>query len=177
MTKNLSVRAETMNDREQIFQLHRAAFGEDSPGKLVDDLRAAQDAVISLVAAQDNIIIGHVMLSRIMAPIPALSLAPVGVHPDYQKQAIGSILITAAIEKAKQANEAVVFVLGSPEYYQRFGFNVAAALPFTSPYNGPDFMALMLRQDITPGGDIKYPAAFDQDIIDYAARTQRHHEH
>ena len=58
-----------------------------------------------------------------------------------------------------------VFVLGDPAYYERFGFSVAAAAGFASPYAGPYFMALGLNDGIIAPrtGRLAYARAF-QDL-------------
>ncbi len=56
--------------------------------------------------------------------------------------------------------EAILFVLGDPAYYGRFGFDVAAARAFACTYAGPNFMVLRLRPVAPFGGKLTYPAAF-----------------
>jgi hypothetical protein len=46
-----------------------AAFGRSTEAELVDGLRADHDLVFSLVAADDDAIIGHAMFSKMNAPI------------------------------------------------------------------------------------------------------------
>ena len=48
-------------------------------------------------------------------------LAPVAVHPDFQRRGIGSALIQATLN-LPPILPAPVFVLGDPKYYERFGF-------------------------------------------------------
>ena len=55
----------------------------------------------------------------------------------------------------------LVFVLGDPAYYTRFGYCPAAAAAFESTYAGPYFMALRLNEDAPKSGKVRYPAAFD----------------
>ena len=52
-----------------------------------------------------------------------LALGPVGVRPDRQGQEIGSTLIRAGLEQARASGEVAVILLGSPVFYQRFGFS------------------------------------------------------
>ncbi len=55
----------------------------------------------------------------------------------------------------------MIFVLGEPGYYKRFGFSVEAARPFASPYAGPYLMALALNK-FAPfqAGKAEYAPAF-----------------
>jgi putative acetyltransferase len=53
-------------------------------------------------------------------------------------------LIRRALELAQASQWQIVFVLGDPTYYRRFGFDPALATSFTSRYAGPHLMALAL---------------------------------
>jgi putative acetyltransferase len=63
---------------------------------------------------------------------------------------------------ARATGEELVFVLGEPDYYARFGFSAATAAPFASPYAGPYFMALALRPGfaLPEAGEANYARAF-----------------
>lgn len=133
---------------------------------LVDQLVADGVAVVSIVA-EDNGIVGHVLLSRMNVvaderALDALGLAPVAVVPDRQREGIGSALVEAAVREAKSAGTQMLFLLGEPGFYGRFGFTAVAAKPFDSPYAGPYFQALPLV-DLPPvrSGIAKYAPAFD----------------
>ena len=52
----------------------------------------------------------------------------------------------------------MIFVLGNPSYYKRFGFSVEAAASFPCRYAGPHFMALNLTETMTPAALIYAPA-------------------
>jgi putative acetyltransferase len=54
-----------------------------------------------------------------------LGLAPVAVLPEYQKQGIGTSLIRQGLADCVRWGCQAVFVLGSPQYYSRFGFTAA----------------------------------------------------
>jgi len=68
--------------------------------------------------------------------------------------------MAASLERLRQQGEALVFVLGDPAYYTRFGLSLAVAEPFASDYAGPHFMALALRPDAPASGRLVYPRAF-----------------
>jgi putative acetyltransferase len=153
------VRLEMPGDVVAIRIVEEIAFGRRDEARLVDDLRAAGDAVFSLVAVDDGIVAGHAIFSRLQAPFPALALGPVAVLPEYRRKGIASQLIREGIARSEAAGWAAIFVLGDPAFYRRFGFDVRKARGFTSPYAGPHLMAL------SPGGD-DLPA--DTGIIEYA---------
>lgn len=157
----MHIRPETEADRAAIHALNSAAFGQPMEADLVDRLRADGDAVLSLVAVEDGEIVGHILLSRMEAPFRALALAPVAVKPTRQRQGIGAALIHAGLARAKEAGWQGVFVLGEPDYYQRFGFSAQQAAGFVSPYAGPYFMALALGDALpVTTGEVRHAAAF-----------------
>ncbi len=137
--------------------------------RIVDDLSRSGDAVISLVAEHETDIVGHILFSRLGAPMRALTLSPLGVHPDFQRAGIGSTLVRKGLERARQHGWQAVFVLGSPAYYGRFGFDATAAEGYTSPYYGWPFMALIFDNSILRAGRIDFPDAFAEDIKHYPA--------
>lgn len=156
----VTIRPESVADAAAIHRLHCTAFTGPGEANLVDDLRAAGDLAISLVAEDETGIVGHVALSRLRSPDRALALAPVAVCPDRQRRSVGHRLITAALSTAREQGAALVFVLGDAAYYGRFGFDARTAVAFPSPYAGPHFMALRLTSDGGTAADVVYPEAF-----------------
>jgi putative acetyltransferase len=162
-----TIRAETSRDAPAIRWVHQLAFGDDSAGRLVDELRKEDLSVISLVAEQSGQIVGHALFSRIQGPMRTLQLAPVGVHPTVQRCGIGSELIRTGLEQATQRRWQAVFVLGDPVYYKRFGFSSRAANGYTSPYGGVGFMAQLLDKQAPTSGVLVYPPAWNEDIQEH----------
>jgi len=154
------IRAEMPDDRAAIHAVVAEAFGQPDEAKLVDQLRADGDAVISLVAAEDAVVVGHVMQSTMRAPFRALGLAPVSVVRARQGTGVGSALIRDTIRLAREAGYAALFVLGDKDYYGRFGFDVEAARGFASPYAGDHFAVLELEPFGVREGAVDYVPAF-----------------
>ena len=156
------IRSETSGDVAAIRIVEEVAFGRADEARLIDDLRDAGDSVFSLVAVDDDTVVGHVLFSRMTAPFPALALAPVAVQPEYRRTGIGSRLIREGIARGEADGWAGIFVLGDPEFYRRFGFSAAGARGFTSPYAGPHLMALSLGRSELPvaEGRIEHAPAF-----------------
>ncbi|WP_371823337.1 GNAT family N-acetyltransferase [Paracoccus sp. Z118] len=132
---NVPIRPERSEDRAVVAQLLRAAFDGPAEAALVDALRHDGDLDLSLVAEDNGRIAGHLALSPLDAPFPALALAPLAVSPERQRQGIGSALVRAAI--AARPGHTLV-VLGDPAYYSRFGF---VPVGWDSPYAGPYLQA------------------------------------
>ena len=138
------IRDETRHDASAIRHLVIAAFGQAAEADLVDALRLSGDAVISLVAEDDGEIVGHILFSKLQVPDQCAALAPVSVAPGRQNQGIGSRLILEGLARAKHDDWQALFVVGDPEYYERFGFSAAAADKFETKYPKRYFMALEL---------------------------------
>ena len=163
----MKIRAAIPADAGGIREVHLSAFETSLEADLVERLRDGGDAVISLVAEDAGEIIGHVLFSRMDAradgrAFDALGLAPVAVVPGRQRQGIGSALIEAGLDSAGRRGTDIVFVLGEPGYYGRFGFDAETAKPFASPYAGEYFQAKALRNEFEPpeSGQAKYATAF-----------------
>ncbi len=91
---------------------------------------------------------------------PGIGLAPVAVLPARQRQGIARALIGAGHLRLKTLGEKIVFVLGDPDYYKRFGFSHEIAKPFACVYQGDDLQALRLSSDAPAAGEVVYPPAF-----------------
>jgi putative acetyltransferase len=61
----MHIRFERPEDAPRIHDLHRAAFGSALEGDIVDALRTADVALISLVAVDDAEIVGHILFSPV----------------------------------------------------------------------------------------------------------------
>ena len=131
----MEVRPEAISDRSAVRALHVAAFGEDHVpvvANLVDELRDAvrRGEGLSLVAAERDQIVGHVMFSPSLldAPkrlLPVQVLSPIGVVPARQNQGVGTALIRRGLELLSERNVPLVFLEGAPGYYSRFGLSQA----------------------------------------------------
>ena len=156
------IRAERPADYAAIRKMLASAFGGGQEASLVEALRAEGAINVALVAELDGRVGGHVMVSRLRSPFGGVALAPVAVEPSRQNQGIGSALVCEAVDLAKDAGAQIMFVLGEPAYYGRFGFSTEAAAAFQSPYAGSHFMALALTDTPVAGAAVSYPAAFDK---------------
>jgi putative acetyltransferase len=146
----MSVRPAEPDDAAAIRAVHLSAFPTAAEADLVERLERDGDTVVSLVAEQGGAVVGHLLLSRMDVEgdgrtYRALGLGPVGVVPEAWGARIGGALIEGGLAIARATREDLVFLLGEPGYYRRFGFSAEAARPFASPYAGPFFMAVALR--------------------------------
>jgi len=167
----LAIRPERAADREAVFALVCAAFERDDEARLVDRLRAAGAACVSLVAERGGEIVGHVLFSPVHVRAggrgrDAVGLAPLAVLPSSQRAGVGDALVREGLEACRAAGHALVFVLGHPSYYPRFGFERAAARGLAWEQSGHEaaFFVLELEPGAWTGrrGVVSYHPAFDQ---------------
>jgi putative acetyltransferase len=149
------VRAEQPRDRRGVFELNARAFPQPAEAELVDALRSAGALALSLVAESGGRVVGHVAFSPVRvgrgaAAWDALALGPLAVDPDRQRAGIGSALVRAGLERCRQGRHPVVFVLGHPRYYRRFGFVPAAPRGFEYE-RGSRFAPAFFVVELEPG--------------------------
>jgi putative acetyltransferase len=164
---NLHILTERAEDRREVRSVNTAAFGRADEAGLVEALHAEGAVLLSIVAAIENRIAGHILFSRMHIEtdtglLPAVALAPVAVLPEFQRRGIGSRLIQHGIEALRDRGERILIVLGHPEYYSRFGFSVSSAAALASPFPPEAYMAM----ELAPGaldvvrGTVRYAKAF-----------------
>lgn len=162
------IRAETPEDYAAVRRVNALAFGRDGEAALVDKLRAVSPH-ISLVAFKDSEAVGHIFFSPATvesdpADFAAVALGPLAVLPGHQNRGVGSLLVRRGLEECKRRGHDVVFVLGHPGYYLRFGFSPAGAKGIRCEYPVPDeaFMVVELRPGALGGrtGLMRYRSEF-----------------
>lgn len=161
------LRTERPGDMLPVYDLLCEAFGRTDEAQLVNQLREAGAAVVTMVEEEEYEFMGHLMLSPVTIAGqegPWLGLAPVAVHPDWQGQGIGSDLIQEGLNTALEMDWKGVVVLGDPAYYQRFGFRPASEFGLHCVYEVPKecFMALALQPEgFSVQGEVLYHPLFD----------------
>ncbi len=162
------ISAEEFHDAQKIREIHLQAFAQPEQAEVVDLVRQAGKAIISLIAIQDNEIVGHILFSPVtLIPDPVnvngLGLAPLAVLPSMQKNGIGSKLIQAGLSLGRQKKFDYVVVLGDPAYYTRFGFHPASCFGLQNEYGIDErFMVIELIPNSLAGihGLVKYSPEF-----------------
>jgi len=133
------------SDLEDILSVERQAFGSEKEAELVRLLLNDDSAspVVSLLAYYEEEAVGHILFTKAgIQEIPdsplIYILAPLAVVPKHQKKGIGGLLIREGIQKLKEMDTKIIFVLGYPDYYPRHGFITDAAnLGFPAPFPIP----------------------------------------
>lgn len=159
------IRPEKPADAAAIGEVVTAAFGQPHEAELVVRLRNEGELILSLVAEDEGAIIGHVAFSRVWIEhngtrAPGIGLAPVSVLPSRQRKGAARALIGAGHLRLKTLGEKIVFVLGDPDYYKRFGFSHEVAQAFACIYQSDYLQALRLSPDAPTEGEVIYAAAF-----------------
>lgn len=134
----MQIRSSRDDEREVVRATHFAAFAAagareaTSVSGLAVDLLSDPSAQpgLSLLAERDGEIVGSVLFTPVRIDGPgetpaAAILCPLAVMPDAQRSGVGEALIEDGMHHLEAAGTALVFVLGDPGYYGRFGFEPA----------------------------------------------------
>ncbi len=163
----MSIRSERPGDESGISAVITAAFldAERSSGneaRIVDGLRKARSLTLSLVATENQTIVGHVAFSPVTIDGRSdgwFGLGPVAVTPDRQGQGIGTALIEAGLSRLRQRGSKGCVVLGEPLYYGRFGFVADPAFRLAGVPE--EYFQRLIFQGPASGGLVQYHRAFD----------------
>lgn len=168
----IEIRPEEPGDIAAIHAINKNAFGQPTEADLVDLLRVACPDAVSLVAVEDDQVLGHIFFSPVTitaetGATQGMGLAPMAVVPERQRHGIGSRLVEAGLQILREQFCPFVIVLGHPEYYPRFGFVPASQHGLTCQWEGvPDdvFMVLICDEAFMAGvsGVARYRAQFDK---------------
>ena len=167
------IEPEKAADHQAVRRVVAAAFANrPEVPDLVEQIRASPqyEPGLALVARRGGDVVGHVMMSHAelvdgAAARDVLTLSPLAVRPDVQRQDVGSALVVEALRRADATGAALVTLEGSPAYYPRFGFRDARTLGVTIDL--PDWaprdagqVYLLSAYDPAVRGRLVYPPAF-----------------
>jgi len=136
--KWLIIRPEKSSEFQAIYDLVKAAFqtakvANGNEQNYVDKLLASSNYIpeLALVAEEGAKVVGHIMLTKtyvtsVVSKFEALLLATISVALEYRNRGIGSKLVKASFDLAKNLGYRNVFVVGDPAFYIRFGFKSSA---------------------------------------------------
>jgi len=113
--------------REAFWNLYVPGCGEHF---ILHNLRKSSDFIpeLDFVAEKERQIVGQIVYSRGVIrdkkgrEKKVISFGPVSILPAFQKQGIGSSLITHTINLARDMGFLAICIYGDPRYYSRFGF-------------------------------------------------------
>lgn len=162
----MRIRTEAQGDEATIFALTEAAFAEmpfsdGDEQHLVNRLRADGDLTLSLVAEDGDRIVGHIAFSPVTIGDGTrdwFGLGPVSVWPELHHRGIGGALIKQGIADMNARGAKGIVLLGSNEYYPRFGFAQIPQLTFPGP--PPEFFQALPLEGEIPSGKVKFAPSF-----------------
>lgn len=174
LDRQITIRLEAQADLDAIYAIEAAAFEGEAHAELVNHLRAEGALILSHVAELSGETVGHAAYSLVTVTdgdivhrFPALG--PIGVLPRCQGQGIGSALVRAGLEAMSDMGYGLLFLVGSPRYYPRFGYQPAQPLGFTSDYvedssRHEHFMVAVLDEGVLAEvrGHVRFHDAFHQ---------------
>ena len=168
------IRLEQQSDISEIRELNEKAFGQPQEANIVDNLRENCDEILSIVAIENEKVVGHILFSPVTIEgnndaVMGMGLAPIAVLPEFQQKGVGSRLVNRGIEELRKTACPFIIVLGHPDYYPRFGFEPASRYGIKSQWEGiPEnaFMILWLNKSkmIQTWCIAKYRSEFNEAI-------------
>lgn len=173
----MNIRLETKEDYREVENLVRESFWNVyKPGCvehfLIHKLRNHPDFIpeLDFVLEKEHKIIGQCLFMKGTVQedngtiIPVLTLGPICIHPDYQKQCLGKYLLDHALNKAKELGYGAVCLEGNREFYKHSGFDYASKynlyyqnVPKTE--ETPFFLCRLLKDDYLDGINGEYRAS------------------
>jgi len=173
---NIVIRQEKKEDFQKVSEVIQQAFQYEEMSDhreylLVDKLRKTDAYIpeLSLVAAHNKEIVGHILLTKIKIAsknksFGSLALAPVSVKPKYQNLGIGGQLITTAHKKATKLGFFSIVLLGHATYYPRFGYELAVKYEIELPFGAPEINCMVIALTINGlkgvHGKVEYDKVF-----------------
>ena len=173
-SRHIVIRPETSKDLAAIYAIEAAAFQGEAHAELVNRLREDGALLLSHVAVLNGAVVGHAAYTLLtitdgdrVFQLPGLG--PIAVDPPVQGRGIGSALVRAGLNAMRELGYGLLFLVGSPRYYPRFGFQPAQPLGFSSDYvepGGPHehFMVALLeeRAPVHVRGHVRFHPAFHE---------------
>lgn len=135
------IRLETENEYRNTENLVREAFWNVyRPGCMehyvLHTFRSRAEFVpeLDFVMEKDGKLIGQVMYVRAVIraddgrELPILTMGPIGIHPDDQRQGYGKLLLDYSMEQAAAMGAGAICMEGNIDFYGKCGFVVASTM-------------------------------------------------
>lgn len=173
MNAEITIRSEVGPDEDEITDVvsrayEHVSYSDHTEHLMVLRLRSSSSFVpeLSLVAECRPKLVGHMLLTKVSIrdadrAIQSLALAPLSVVPSFQRRGVGTALVADAHQRARDLGFRSVILLGSPEYYSRFGYLPLHPFDIDVPFaiRRENCMALSLEQNglVNVQGIVDYP--------------------
>ena len=124
-----------LGDRTEVLALLTAAFDSPLEARLVSELWATDNIVAEALVEAGRQIVSYAAISPVQITGDqtdlGLGLAPVATLPEKQRQGYAALAVNRAMEAAfERYPNRLMFVLGDPDYYLRFGFTPAELMGY-----------------------------------------------
>ena len=167
MKDKLVIRDENPADYAAVHDIVQAAFSghpysSGTEHLIVCALRERKAAILALVAIEGKSVIGQIMFSPMTINGQDSNwhaLGPVAVHPDHQRQGVGSQMIMKGLAQLRVMNSEGCILLGSLDYYGRFGFLPSVELRV--PGLPQEHLLILPFSDAVPTGIAAFDEAFE----------------
>lgn len=160
MKKDFIVRQITSADYSTVYNLIKTAFetAEHRDGDEQDfavGLRNSENYIpeLDLVAQLDGRLVGHIMFTKTYVAKPdgnrydTLLVAPLSVLIECRGMGVGSALMTEGLRIAATMGYGTAFLIGDPNYYQRFGYKLSH--PYGIDHDSLPIEYVMVKELIT----------------------------
>ena len=147
------------SDHAAIDRLLVAAFGGAEEARLARELRRDKDLFREIVMPWGDEMAGYLAVSRFVSPEGWLCLAPVAVHPEWQREGRGQFMVQGLVDEIVGSLGRTMVVVGEGKFYRRCGFLATRAARLTSPY-GTENTLLAAPEMSVPVETLVYPKAF-----------------
>lgn len=161
------IRPERPGDIDTIHALTEAAFkpmpfSDGTEPDCIRKLRQDGDLTVSLIAEQNDKVVGHVAFSPVQIDGKSagwFGLGPVSVWPHLQKQGIGGALIKHGLARIQQLGAPGCVLIGDPNYYVRFGFIGDGSLTYRDL--APEYVQWKAFAIEKPSGELTFSAGLE----------------
>jgi putative acetyltransferase len=147
------------SDHEAIDVLLDEAFGGAQEARLVRALRDQKAMFREVIMPWGDAAAGYLAVSRFTAPEGWLCLAPVAVHPAWQRGGRGQFMVQGIVEECVNALQRSLVVLGDGKFYRRCGFLATRAARLNTPYGTQNTLLAAPGMDV-PTATLIYPQPF-----------------
>lgn len=167
MPTHTTIRPERPTDVAAIAEVTREAFHShmhsvQTEHFIIAALRTSNVLSISLVAEVNGQVVGHVAFSPVKVSDGSqgwYGLGPLAVKPEFQGQGLGQALVRAGLAALRELGSQGCVLVGSPKFYERFGFQNRKDLVFEG-LPQEYFLALPLGEK-SARGQVTYHEAFN----------------
>jgi len=156
----MKIRKVSEENLPKALALLRASFpGSEYEANVVQRLHEHGKTIHDWICIHINKAIAYIAFSSAYQEdkVCGLHLGPIAVSPNFQRQGVGSELLRYALRQ-ERIKDRTIFVLGKPDFYQRFGFT-RCTMP-SCPLDNNNAHFLSLRNTTSSQFTIGYETEF-----------------